>query len=393
MITLLTRILWLRRSKWQFLFAGLAFALGLTIMLTALEAYLQVEKMLAAQHQKGQFLMVNKKITLVNTLGLASSTFSPEEIQSLEKAPFTQRMGRLESNHFEVTIKAKSYIRFSSVIFFEAVPDAFLDEPTPEFEWKENQGVLPIIVSQDFLNLYNFGFALSQNMPQVSREAIKLVPFDVIVSGPGGSHTFEGRIVGFSERIASVLVPTHFMAWANREIAQVKPELPSRLILQVASVSDPAIKTFLEKNRMVTDLERMQLGKTGNILQIVMQVAAILGTIFLSLAFVLFSTNFRLILAEAAADIRLLIELGYRHSAIRTNLLIYFSFFLGLMFVLAFYGVYLCNQLSGQLLQGQGFGTGSATFPMTALWVGLLFTLCVVLFNGLIIIRQLKKIA
>jgi len=390
---LLTRIIWLRRSKWQFLFAGLAFAVGLTIMLTAFEAYLRIHGMMAEQKKKGQFLMVNKKISIVNTLGLARSNFSKDEIDALSKAPFTRRLGYLESNHFQATISATKYISFSTMAFFEAVPNEFLDEPTSEFRWRPGQTRLPIIVSQDFLNLYNFGFALSKNLPQVSREAIKLVPFDVTIKGPGGDEVFEGQIVGFSERISSVLVPPTFMKWANAKIAQQREELPSRVILQVESISDPAINQFLTKNRMITDLERLQLGKTGNILNTVMQVASILGIIFLTLAFILFSTNFRLILAEASADIKLLIELGYKHSVIRFNLLIFFAGFLAIMFILSAIGVVEANRYVLLLLQGQGFGDGKNQIPYSALLAGLGFTILVVVVNGFQIIRQLRQIA
>lgn len=393
MFALLTRIIWLRRSKWQFLFAGLAFAVGLTIMLTAFEAFLRINGMMTEQKKKGQFLMVNKKISIINTLGLARSNFSKQEIEGLKKAPFTKRMGYLESNHFQATISATKYISFSTMAFFESVPNEFLDEPTSDFRWRPGQTRLPIVVSQDFLNLYNFGFALSKNLPQVSREAIKLVPFDVTIKGPGGTEQFEGQIVGFSERISSVLVPPTFMKWANAQIAQQRDDLPSRVILQVESISDPAIDQFLTKNRMITDLERLQLGKTGNILNTVMQVASGVGIIFLTLAFILFSTNFRLILAEASADIKLLIELGYRHSIIRFNLLVFFAGFLALMFGLSAFGVIEANRYVLLLLQGQGFGDGKNQIPISGLVAGMGFTVLVVMVNGALIIRQLRQIA
>lgn len=362
-------------------------------MLTAFEAYLRINKAMTEQKSKGQFLLVNKKITLVNTLGLAPSSFSQEEIDALKKAPFTQRMGYLESNKFQATLSAKKFISFSTMAFFESVPNEFLDEPTPEFRWSKGQTRLPIVVSQDFLNLYNFGFALSKNLPQVSREAIKLIPFDVTIQGPGGTEVFEGQIVGFSERISSVLVPPTFMKWANQNIAQKKEELPARVILQVESISDPNIISFLQRNRMITDQDRLQLGKTGNILDMAMKVASVLGIVFLSLAFILFSTNFRLILAEAATDIKLLIELGYKHSTIRLNLLVFFTGFLIIMLVISSFGVIEANRYVLFLLHGQGFGDGKNQLPIAALTAGALFTVSVVFVNSILIIRQLRQIA
>jgi hypothetical protein len=172
---LLTRILWLRRSKWQFLMAGLAFLIGLSVMLTAFQAWIKVNEVMQVQKERGQFLILNKKVSLANTLGLASSGFSPIEIQSIRNQTFFKHLGVVKSNQFQASIRAKSYIQFYTMAFFESVSPGFLDAETEEFTWKPGQRDLPIVVSQDFLNLYNFGFALSQGLPQVSRDALKLV--------------------------------------------------------------------------------------------------------------------------------------------------------------------------------------------------------------------------
>jgi len=390
---LLTKILWLRRSKWQFFMAGLAFMLGLSIMLTALEAYLKVEKVLDAQRSKGQYLILNKKISLVNTLGLATSTFSKPEMNQIRKNPVFKGVGYIQSNQFQATIRAKSYINFYTMAFFESISPGFLDVDNPEFQWSQGSRDLPIIVSQDFLNLYNFGFALSQGLPQVSRDVIKQVSFDVEISGPGGTEVYNGHIVGFTERIASILVPMSFMDWSNREIAQKQAPLPSRLIVKVESMSDPGLNTFLDKNRLVTDQERLKLGKTGSILNTVMRSLAILGSIFISLALIMFAMNFKLILAEAATDIRLLIELGYKHTRIGFNLLSYFALFVLVLFLICSYILFQTNDLILQTLQGQGLDADGSTGIGKSILAGAFFSISIVLINGALIIRQLRQIA
>lgn len=389
---LLTRILWLRRSKWQFLLAGLAFLLGLVIMLTALEAYLKVNKVLVSQKDKGEFLILNKKISLVNTLGLTTSGFSESEIKALKAAPFVKKMSFLSSNQFKASVRARRYLNFYTMVFFESIDPGFLETPNPDFYWREGQSRVPIIVSQDFLNLYNFGFALSQNLPQVSREAVKMVPFDVVVQGPGGEQVFEGNIVGFTERVSSVLVPHSFLEWANLHIGKERPKSPSRVVLQVNSVSDPAIQKFMDQNRLTSDQERIKLGRSGQILNTLMSFAAGLGIIFMTLAFIMFTMNFRLILAEAAEDIRLLIELGYRHTAIGANLLIYFAAFLLVLFVVGILGVWQTNELVGQLLSSQGLVEEKQAFPFVSITTGVVFTVGVLAFNAVLILNQIRKL-
>lgn len=389
---LLTRLLWIRRSKWQFLIAGTAFLAGLALMLTTWVLYGRFGEYLGDQREKGQFLILNKKIGMVNTLGLASSSFTLEEVREMRKNPAFQKIGYIQANQFKAAIRARNYINFYTMAFFESVTPGFLDVPDADFSWKPGQIEVPIVVSQDFLNLYNFGFALSQGLPQVSRDALKLVSFDVEIEGPKGRQVFTGQIVGFSERISSVLVPQSFLEWGNREIAGVPSAAPSRVIVKVASASDPGVVSFLEKNRLVTDQERLRLGKTGSVLYTLMQGIGLLGLAFVGLALVMFTLQFRLVLAEASAEIRLLIELGFRHLRIGLNLLGYFAFFLTLLFGLCLLAVSYALNYSLDFLHQQGLDLGAASLAQ-AFWPGLAFCLLVLGLNGILIVNQLRRIA
>ena len=85
----------------------------------------------------------------------------------------------------------------STALFFESVPDSIVDVD-PEL-WKFNPSApeIPIIISKDYLTLYNFGFAASGNMPMLSEGMIGSVPLTITISGAGNTTTLPGRIVGF----------------------------------------------------------------------------------------------------------------------------------------------------------------------------------------------------
>ena len=390
---LLTRILWLRRSKWQFLLAGLAFLIGLSTLMLALESYMRVNAHLEKKEKEGQFLIINKKISLVNTLGIESGTFEESELSNIRKSGLFQEVGEVHSNQFKAQIVARSYISFSSLVFFESVPKAFLDNKPEDFRWTEGRKDLPIIVSQDFLNLYNFGFALGQGLPQISRDAMKLVNFEVEIEGPGGKEVFNGRVAGFTERIASVLVPTEFMDWANRKVGGKSNTECSRIIVKTANASVPEIGAFLKKYRLMADQEKLSLGKSGRVLKTVMKGLAALGLLFTILSLVMFSMNFRLVMAEAENDIRLLIELGYSHKRISIQLLSWFSIFLGLIFLLAVLILVRVEGIAGMAISGQGLEIGDASFLVKTSLSGLFFTSMVLVWNSLMIFKQLRKIA
>jgi hypothetical protein len=390
---LITRILWLRRSKWQFLLAGLAFFIGLCTLMTALNAFLRIRAVQVRQEKDGHFLMLNKKISMVNTLGMDPGLLSKEEISNIRNCGLFSETGEVFSNKFRAQIQSSGYIPFQSLVFFESVSDRFLDTRPQEFHWQEGRSELPIIVSQDFLNLYNFGFALGQGLPQMGREALQLLSFTIVIDGPGGREVFTGKVAGFSERIASVLVPTEFMHWANRKIALQPDVSPSRVMVKTSNPSNPSIAVFLKKFRLTTSQEKIQLGKSAMVLDMVMKGLSLLGLLFMLLALVMFSTNFRLVMAEAESDIRLLIELGYAHKTLAFQLL---SWFLLLLLFVFGGSAFLCIRLDQYLsaaINSQGIPGDAVSSLGSSLFFGFIFTLAVGLWNGFLILNHLRKVA
>ena len=390
---LITRILWLRRSKWQFLLAGLAFLIGLCTLMTALQAYLRIRMVQKQQEKDGHFLMLNKKISMVNTLGMDPGLLNKEEIEEIRNCGLFSEAGEVFSNKFRAQIQSTGYIPFQSLVFFESVPQPFLDTKPSEFHWQEGSRELPIIVSQDFLNLYNFGFALGQGLPQLGKDALQLLSFTVLVEGPGGREIFSGRIVGFSERIASVLVPAEFMHWANKKIA-IQPDAgPSRVIVKTTNPANPAIAPFLKKFRLTTSREKIQLGKSAMVLDVVMKGLSVLGLMFSLLALVMFSTNFRLVMAEAESDIRLLIELGYAHKTLAFQLLSWFILLLLLVFSGSAIITIQLERIISTAISVQGIAGETGNSLGTSLVSGFLFTLAVAVWNGYLILKHLRKVA
>ena len=53
-------------------------------------------------------------------------------------------------------------------MFFESVPDEFVDVKTENWDYHEGSKDIPIIIPRNYLDLYNFGFAQSRNMPKLS---------------------------------------------------------------------------------------------------------------------------------------------------------------------------------------------------------------------------------
>ncbi|MEO0778085.1 MAG: hypothetical protein AAF146_16070 [Bacteroidota bacterium] len=314
--TLLRRLLWSGQSRWQLWGAFLGAAVGLFLLLFSLQLYQDLQEVLRGTEADGKALvLINKKISLFNTLGM-SATFSEAEIETIQSQDFIEEVGQFSSNRYQLSATSQ-LLGIYTELFFEAVPDRYLDLSV---NWAPGDAEVPIILSRDYLALYNFGFAPSRGLPQFTAGTIRRVPFELRLKGRGREARFEARIVGFSDRINSVLVPQSFMDWSNARYGDSPAEAPARLILACTAADDPALERFLAQNNYERS-EGKLVGKSfrrlvGSILGVVMG----LGILVLVLSSLVVLLHFRLVISQSAADLKRLLEMGYRPRTLKSLL-------------------------------------------------------------------------
>ena len=94
---------------------------------------------------------------------------------------------------------------------------------------------------RSYLALYNFGFAQSRGLPKVSDGLVGMIDMSIFIHGNGKSGQYRGKIVGFSNRLNTILVPQSFMDWSNDFYEHGRTEPPSRLIVEVFNPADDGI--------------------------------------------------------------------------------------------------------------------------------------------------------
>ncbi len=312
-MSLLHRLLWGNKNKWQIYGAALGAFLGLFLVLTAFQFYHDLQTLLGGS-DADQYVIINKKVSLYNTLG-ASPSFSEEEIDTLGQQSFIQEVGIFNSNQYKVAASSPS-LGFYTELFFESVPDEFIDINTGRFQWEEGQGEIPIIMSRQYLALYNFGFAPSQGLPQFTPNTIGRLSVDIIVRGRGGRRTFQGRIVGFSDRINSIIVPASFLEWSNQRFGSTAKSEPSRVILKTDNPYAPELQSFLSGNNYEISSGNMIGGQLPNLLRGIITAIAVIGLIIVLLSILVLVLNFQLIISQSKEDIRLLLQLGYKNKQV-----------------------------------------------------------------------------
>lgn len=316
----LFQILWKDQGRTHLLWAVLGTMAGFVLLLSGIQFYENMNRILSANKDllDPEFIIINKKVNIGQTMGLAGGGFSEEEILEMENQPFTDRVAPFISNEFPISALtlSKQFPNFYTELFFEAVPDEYIDVKSEEWKWEKGKGTIPVILPQDYLNLYNFGFAQSQGLPQIPKEMISMVRFQVILKGLNEKVTYDGKIIGFSNRINSILVPYDFLTWANKRFGYLDKSAPSRIILVSNDPTDPAIVRFIEDKGYDTIREKLKSSRLNIILKFLLSFLVVIAGIIIGLALMIFMLSLQLLISRSAEKIRRLNKLGFHHQEI-----------------------------------------------------------------------------
>ena len=188
----------------------LANLFGMMIVLLSVQFYKDVIPVFTEgdSFMKKDFIIATKKISALSSFAGKSNTFSAEEIADLKKQPFTKTIGAFTPSQFKVSAglgMKEAGIYLSTDMFFESVPDEFVDIKLDKWHFDEHTHTIPIIIPRNYLNLYNFGFAQSRSLPKLSEGLMSLIQMDIMMRGNGRVEQYKGNIVGFSNRLNTIL--------------------------------------------------------------------------------------------------------------------------------------------------------------------------------------------
>ena len=108
----------------------LAGVVGMTVVLGALQAYRDIRPIVDRPDSflRGDYLVLSKRVSALNAIGLGSGGFTPEELQELRSQPFVREVGALTPADYRITGSVgMGGVNLSTYLFFESVPDRFLD--------------------------------------------------------------------------------------------------------------------------------------------------------------------------------------------------------------------------------------------------------------------------
>lgn len=318
-------MLWklLRRniSVWQL--AGYAFStfVGLLIVLTAMQLYrdmdagLHGEELIARRN-----IVISKPVKMQATLSGKTPTFSDSEIGRIEAQPWARGVMPFRAADFKVWAQLSIGGReLSTALFFESVPDSIVDVDPSLWQFNPDSPEIPILISKDYLSLYNFGFAAGSGMPMLTEGMIGSLPLSVTIAGRGGAATLPARIVGFSSWLNTVAVPEAFMDWAHRHYGDATDTAPSRLVIAVDDAAAPGVEDFIKSQGYEQAGAPGQLGRASFLLTVLTAAIAGIGTLITTLALGILVLSLYLLVQKNRKTISGLLMLGYTPRSVSTK--------------------------------------------------------------------------
>lgn len=294
----------------------LANLFGMTIVLLSIQCYRDVLPLFTQgdSFMKKEYIIATKKISTLGSFAGRSNTFTKEEIKELQQQPFTRSIGAFTPSLFKVSAglgMQEAGIHLSTEMFFESVPDEYVDVNLDKWHFDENSRTIPIIIPRNYLNLYNFGFAQSRSLPKLSEGVMSLIRMDIILRGNGRVEQYKGNIVGFSNRLNTILVPQSFMNWANQTFAPDQEAQPSRLIIEVNNPTDTAIADYFQQKNYETEGNNLDAGKTTYFLRLITGIVISIGLFISLLSFYILMLSIFLLLQKNTVKLENLLLIGY----------------------------------------------------------------------------------
>ena len=295
---------------------ALANIVGLAIVMLAVQMATDIRPVLEDDDSflRKDYLLITREVTTTGALMGDPADFADTDIADIEAQSWCRRVGRFTSAEFAVDATVglgNSGRAMRSQFFFEAIPTEFIDVDPSQWTFNPGSPEVPVIIARDYLSLYNFGFAATQGLPRISEGQIGMIPLQFTLSGNGQRETLPGRIVGFSHRLNTVVVPAEFMTWANNRFGDGGTQPPQRLLVETNSPGDIAVEQYMDAHHYDIAGDKANASRASHLLNVATAIVITIGTVISLLAFFVLMLSIYLLLQKNVEKLQTLLLLGY----------------------------------------------------------------------------------
>lgn len=366
---MLNKLLFRNQDKKQLVIAIIGSFLGITFLITSIHYLIKVNEFGKGADILGpNTIIVQKKVSNSNTLNLAKTDFSNAEIESLKKEKFILDVKPVISNNFDVSFETADPLvpRFRSDVFIQTVDPTFLDVKSDKWHWKEGDAVVPIILPRDFLVMLNT-FMSASGIPQVSDDLAKDINFKFTLSGENGKEWVDAKIIGFTNEVASILVPESFMEYGNNKYGIAADQKITQIMISGKESEFGLVEELIKSRHLESKNSQMVVGRLKSVVGTLILVVLGISVIAVFVSGLVLIQYAQLLMSRNAYEVRTLLRMAYAPKALIRAFFLYFIQIFGLVSLLGFGMFFLFKIHLDEMFEKGGLAIGKGITPESIL--------------------------
>lgn len=324
---MLNKILFKNQDKRQLVIAMMGSLLGITFLVTSIHYLIKVNEFGKGADILGpNTIIVQKKVTNASSLNLNKTDFSKRELEKILAEPFVTAVKPVLSNNFDISFETSDSLvpYFRSDVFIQTVDKSFLDVNTEAWHWAEGDAFVPIILPRDFLVMLNT-FMSASGIPQVSEDLAKQVRFKFRMRNTQGTlEYYDARIIGFTNEVASILVPETFMNMGNTRYGNGDESKITQIMISGKESEFGLVEDLLQKRGLESKNSQMVVGRLKSVVGTLILVVLGISVIAVFQSGLVLIQYLQLLLSKNAYEVKTLLRMGYDPNLLIKSFSLYF---------------------------------------------------------------------
>jgi hypothetical protein len=319
-------LLFKHQEKRQLVIAIFGSLLGVTFLISSVHYLQKISEYGEESEILGKnILILQKKVTSSSTFGLTKTDFSNKEILKMKLEPFVVDVKPVVSNNFRVWFETNDpYVpTFKSDVFIQAVSKEFLDVKSDKWRWDQGEKFVPLIMPRDFLVMLNT-FMNASGIPQVSDELAMKLKFRLRISDGRKDEWVNTRIIGFTNEIASILVPENFMDYATKKFANGDPGKITQIMVAGKESEFGKLEKYMIDHGLESKNSQVVVSRLKSIVGTLFAVIFVVSIIAVFASGLVLIQYMQLLLSHNKYEVRTLLRLGVHPRNITHSFFHYF---------------------------------------------------------------------
>lgn len=325
---MIRKLLFKNQDSKQLIIAMIGAFMGITFLITSIHYLIRVNEFGEGEEILGpNTIIVQKKVSNASLLQIARTDFSKSEIEKMKAEPFIIDVKPVVANNFSVSFQTDDELvpYFRSDVFIQTLDKEFLDIDAEDWDWKEGDTVVPIIMPRDFLVMLNT-FMSAKGIPQVSDDLAMDINFKFTLESKDKNRKewINAKIIGFTNVVAAILVPENFMNYGNSNFSDGSEQKITQVMISGKESEFGRVEELLEKKGLESKDSQMVIGRLKSMIGTLFLVVLGISIIAVFVSGLVLIQYMQLLMSRNKYEVSTLMRIGYHPSILVKRFFLYF---------------------------------------------------------------------